>query len=179
LTGLAFSAEEIDECGRNITGLEHMINFRIGLRAADDTLPKRWFDEPNTFGPFKGEKIDRAEFQAMKTRFYAVTGLNSEGLPQHDWHRKLSQVATGFAVEVELPPGTPGVPDGTLIVDEPVDNVVQLRDVIARRLPEAAEQLGDRSLNIAVNDQLLVSGELTAPVRHGDRVTLLPMLGGG
>jgi aldehyde:ferredoxin oxidoreductase len=179
LTGLAFSAEEIDECGRNITGLEHMINFRIGLRAADDTLPKRWFDEPNTFGPFKGEKIDRAEFQAMRTRFYAVTGLNSEGLPQHDWHRKLSQVATGFAVEVELPPGTPGVPDGTLIVDEPVDNVVQLRDVIARRLPEAAEQLGDRSLNIAVNDQLLVSGELTAPVRHGDRVTLLPMLGGG
>ena len=31
--------------------------------AKDDTLPPRWFEEENTFGPFKGEKIDRQQFE--------------------------------------------------------------------------------------------------------------------
>jgi aldehyde:ferredoxin oxidoreductase len=179
LTGVEFTAESVDEAGRNITGLERMLNFRLGLRARDDTLPRRWFEEPNTYGPFQGAQIDRAEFEALKQRFYALTGLNSEGLPKRDWHRRLSQLVTGFAVEVDLPAETPGVPEHALIIDEPVDNVVALRELLARRLPEAADQLADRSLNVAVNDELLISGEGEARVANGDRVTLMPMLGGG
>ena len=60
-----------------------------------------------------------------------------------------------------------------------MDNVVALRELLARRLPEAADQLADRSLNVAVNDELLISGEGEARVANGDRVTLMPMLGGG
>ena len=111
LTGVEFTPETVDEAGRNITGLERMLNFRLGLRARDDTLPRRWFEEPNTYGPFQGAQIDRAEFEALKQRFYALTGLNSEGLPKRDWHRRLSQLVTGFAVEVDLPAETPGVPE--------------------------------------------------------------------
>jgi len=179
LTEVEFTQADVDEAGRNITGLERMINFRIGLRAADDTLPKRWFEEGNTFGPFQGAKIDRAEFEALRGRFYEVTGLNREGLPKHAWHRQLSEIVTGFTVEVDLPAETPGAPEHTLIVDEPVSNVVELREVLARRLPEAAEQLADRALNVAVNDELLIVGEQQAKVANGDRVTLMPMLGGG
>ena len=179
LTGVPFSEEEVREAGRNITGLERMLNFRIGLRAVDDTLPRRWFDEENTYGPFKGAKIDRAEFEALRARFYEVTGLNGEGLPKRAWHRRLSEVVTGFAVEVDLPAGLPGAPEHAVILDEPVSNVVELRDALARRLPEAAAQLGDPSLNVAVNDELLIAGERAARVANGDRVTLMPMLGGG
>ena len=179
LTGVEFTPETVDEAGRNITGLERMLNFRLGLRAKDDTLPRRWFEEPNGFGPFKGAQIDRTEFEALKQRFYTLTGLNSEGLPKRAWHRELSQLVTGFAVEVDLPAETPGVPEHALIIDEPIDNVVALRELLARRLPEAADQLADRSLNVAVNDELLISGEGEARVVNGDRVTLMPMLGGG
>jgi aldehyde:ferredoxin oxidoreductase len=179
LTGVEFSPADVDEAGRNITGLERMINFRIGLRAVDDTLPKRWFEEGNTYGPFEGAKIDRAEFDALKARFYELTGLNSEGLPKRDWHRQLSQVVTGFAIEIDLPAETPGAPEHALILDEPVDNIVELRAALSRRLPEAAEQLADRSLNVAVNDEMTVAGEQEAKVANGDRVTLMPMLGGG
>jgi aldehyde:ferredoxin oxidoreductase len=80
-----------------------MINFRLGLRAKDDTLPPRWFEEGNTYGPFKGEKIDREKFETLKGRFYTLTGLNAEGVPQLEWHEKLARVTTGFAVRVELP----------------------------------------------------------------------------
>ena len=58
LTQLSFNEFQLDEIGRNITGLERMLNFRLGLRQEDDTLPARWFDEPIMVGPFKGEKID-------------------------------------------------------------------------------------------------------------------------
>ena len=50
---------------------------RLGVRRADDTLPERWFEEPISVGAYKGEKIDRAEFDAMLSRFYA-------GLESHD-----------------------------------------------------------------------------------------------
>ncbi len=179
LTGVEFTPEQVIEAGRNITGLERMINSRLGLRAADDTLPKRWFEESNTYGPFKGEKINREEFEALKQRFYAVTGLNEEGVPKTEWHRELAKVITGFAVEVDLPSDLPGAPEHAVIIDEPVDNVIELRDALRRRLPEAAEKLEDRSLSIAVNGEILISGEKETALKNGDQVTLVPMIAGG
>ncbi|MCK9988961.1 MAG: aldehyde:ferredoxin oxidoreductase, partial [Azoarcus sp.] len=128
MTGQPVTAEELDEVGRNITGLEHLLNFRLGLRARDDTLPKRWFEESIDTGPFKGEKIERKEFDAMKARFYELTGLNAEGVPRADWHQQLALAATGFALRVELPRPLPGAPEKSIVIDRPVANVAELRD---------------------------------------------------
>jgi aldehyde:ferredoxin oxidoreductase len=179
LTGSHLTPTDMDEIGRNVTGIEHMLNFRLGLRAKDDTLPQRWFDEENTFGPFKGEKIDRVEFEQMKSRFYALTGLNAEGAPQVEWHEKLAKVITGFALRVELPNDVPGAPEHALVVDEPVANVIELRDALRKRLPEATAALGDRNLNVAVNGEMVLSGEKGTVLRSGDRVTVFPMIAGG
>ena len=179
LTGTHLSPAEMDEIGRNVTGLEHMLNFRLGLRAKDDTLPPRWFDEENTYGPFKGEKIDRTQFEQLKGRFYALTGLNAEGAPQVDWHEQLAKVITGFSVRVELPSDVPGAPEHAIVVDQPVANVIELRDALRKRLPEAGSALGDRNLNVAVNGEMVLSGENSTPLRNGDRVTVFPMIAGG
>lgn len=179
LTGVTMSEADLDEAGRNITGLEHMLNFRLGLRGRDDTLPERWFEEPNLSGPFKGEKIDRAEFARLKARFYALTGLNDESLPKADWHERLSRTATGFAVRVEVPVDTPGAPERVVIVDEPVATVIELREALGRRLPEARDALADRNLNVAVNGEMVIAGESMAPVRNGDLVQIVHMIAGG
>ncbi len=179
LTGVTMSAADLDEAGRNITGLEHMLNFSLGLRGRDDTLPERWFDEPTHSGPFKGERIDRAEFEQLKARFYALTGLNEESLPAADWHEQLSRAATGFAVRVEVPVDTPGAPDRVVIVDEPVATVIELREALARRLPDARDLLADRNLNVAVNGEMVLAGESAAPIASGDRVQLVHMIAGG
>ena len=179
ITGQEFTAEEMEEVGRNVTGLERLINFRIGLRAADDTLPRRWFDEQNTAGPFKGEKIDREKFEELKARFYEVTGLNRNGTPKVEWHEKLADVVTAFKVRVNLPKALPGAPEKVLVLDEPVANVVELREALKRRLPEAAEDLDGVEMNIAVNGTLLLSGEKAALLRSGDEVTLVPAMAGG
>ncbi len=179
LTGEAFTAADLDEAGRNITGLERLLNFRLGLRARDDTLPKRWFEEAITVGPFKGEKVDRAQFESLRSRFYEFTGLNAEGTPAAPWHEKLARTVTGFAVHVELPKPLPGAPEKELIIDEPVTSVTELRQALKRRLPEAATDLDDASLNIAVNGHMLLAGEKAALLHDGDRVALVPIIAGG
>jgi aldehyde:ferredoxin oxidoreductase len=179
LTGMPFDAAELDEIGRHITGLERLLNHRLGLRACDDTLPRRWFEEAIEVGPFAGEKVDRTQFEAMKQRFYAVTGLNAEGVPPADWHEQLATAATGFALRVELPHALPGVAEKTVIIDQPVSTVGELRQAIGRRLPEAREAVGDTTWNVAVNGSLVLSGERNVALRHGDRVALIPSIAGG
>jgi aldehyde:ferredoxin oxidoreductase len=89
VTGLSLTPEALDRVGLNVMGVERLINHRLGVRRADDTLPERWFDEPNTAGAFKGERIDRAEFDAMLSRFYAISNLTEEGVPIDAWRRDL------------------------------------------------------------------------------------------
>lgn len=89
VTGLAFTNEEFEQCGLNVMGVERLVNHRLGMRRKDDTLPERWFEEPNPAGPYKGEKVDRAQFDAMLSRFYEMSRLTSEGVPQEKWRKEL------------------------------------------------------------------------------------------
>src|SRR5262245_47744584 len=89
VTGFEVSPAELDAIGLNITGVERLINARLGVTRADDTLPERWFEEPIQVGTYKGEKIDRAEFDAMLSRFYEISNLDAEGLPNAEWRRQL------------------------------------------------------------------------------------------
>jgi aldehyde:ferredoxin oxidoreductase len=89
VTGLKLDDRELDRIGANIAGVERLINGRLGVSRRDDTLPDRWFDEPIGVGPFKGERIDRDEFDAMLTRFYEISNLTPQGLPRDEWRAEL------------------------------------------------------------------------------------------
>jgi aldehyde:ferredoxin oxidoreductase len=95
VTGFPLTPNELDKIGLNIMGVERLINYRLGVRRKDDTLPDRWFDEPNTYGAYKGEHIDRAEFDAMLSRFYTVSNLNDEGIPVESWRNELQATLGG------------------------------------------------------------------------------------
>jgi aldehyde:ferredoxin oxidoreductase len=45
-------------------------------------------------GPYKGEKIDRNEFDRMLSRFYEISNLTPEGLPRPEWRAELESVLT-------------------------------------------------------------------------------------
>ncbi len=179
LTGLSFNEEQLDEIGRNITGLERMINFRLGLREDDDTLPARWFDEPIKAGPFQGERIDRQQFSALKQRFYQLTGLNREGVPALDWHARLSKVITGYSIRVKLPCALPGAPEQSIIVDEPIAHLGELRQLLRRKLPSAVRILDDPNLNIVINGKMILAGESETDIADGSEVFLISYVSGG
>jgi aldehyde:ferredoxin oxidoreductase len=92
VTGLEFTDRDLDTVGLNIMGVERLINHRLGVRRADDTLPARWFEEPITVGAYKGERIDRTEFDRMLSRFYEISRLSDEGVPVDSWRAELEGV---------------------------------------------------------------------------------------
>jgi aldehyde:ferredoxin oxidoreductase len=92
VTGLRFETSDLDEVGLNIMGVERLINQRLGVGRKDDTLPERWFEEPIRVGAYASEKIDRREFDAMLSRFYAISRLNEDGVPEAAWRRELVQL---------------------------------------------------------------------------------------
>jgi aldehyde:ferredoxin oxidoreductase len=89
VTGLQFGADELNAMGQNVMGVERLINARLGVRREHDTLPDRWFDEPVQVGPYKGEKIDRGEFDGILTRFYEISNLDEQGHPRAEWRAEL------------------------------------------------------------------------------------------
>jgi aldehyde:ferredoxin oxidoreductase len=92
VTGLEFTPAALGDIGHNVMGVERLINGRLGVGRGHDTLPDRWFDEPVTVGQYAGERIDRAEFERMLTRFYEISGLDEDGRPQGAWADRLREV---------------------------------------------------------------------------------------
>jgi aldehyde:ferredoxin oxidoreductase len=95
VTGFVLTPAQLDGIGLNVMGVERLINHRLGVRRTDDTLPDRWFDEPNRHGAYKGEQIDRAEFDAMLSRFYEISNLTDEGIPVEGWRSELEATLGG------------------------------------------------------------------------------------
>ncbi len=82
-TGLEFAETELREVGRRVIDLERQINLEFGRTRADDTLPKRYFDDPMPGRATKGHHIDREKFQNMLDEYYAARGWDEQGnLPE-------------------------------------------------------------------------------------------------
>jgi len=77
--GATFSVEELREIGRRMVDLERAFNNREGVCRPDDTLPRRYFDEPLPHGVAKGHHIDREKFRGMLDRYYRLRGWDDEG----------------------------------------------------------------------------------------------------
>src|SRR5262249_55334337 len=95
VTGFALTPEDLDRVGLNIMGVERMINHRLGVTRKDDTLPDRWFDEPNPYGKYNGEHIDRTELAAMLSGFYRISNLTDDGVPVETWRAELESALGG------------------------------------------------------------------------------------
>ena len=82
--GLEYSLEGLRQVGRRVLDTERMINADLGLGRADDTLPKRYFDDPMPARVTKGHHIDRQAFEGMLDEYYAERGWDEQGrVPLH------------------------------------------------------------------------------------------------
>lgn len=80
-TGLEFSKDELFAVGRRVVDLERLINYREkGITRKDDTLPKRYFDEPMPSARARGSYISREGFNKMLDEYYQLCGWDKEGM---------------------------------------------------------------------------------------------------
>ena len=82
-TGWALTGEDVRRVGERIVNLERLFNARQGLTRADDTLPKRFLEEPLAEdNPSAGAVL---RLQPMLDEYYETRGWDLEtGLPTQE-----------------------------------------------------------------------------------------------
>jgi aldehyde:ferredoxin oxidoreductase len=78
-TGLKLDETGLRKISSNIQNATRNFNLREGITPKDDTLPKRFFDEP--LGK-EGKTIRREDLQKMLKEYYALRRWSSEGVPK-------------------------------------------------------------------------------------------------
>ncbi len=77
-TGLKLDEKSLRKISSTIQDETRRFNLREGVTPKEDTLPKRFFDEP--LGK-DGKTIRREELHKMLQDYYALRGWSSEGIP--------------------------------------------------------------------------------------------------
>lgn len=81
VTGLAFSLEELMQCGERIFNLKRLFNVQCGASRKDDILPTRILDEKRGSG---GAADNLPPLDKMLDEYYAYRGWDSNGIPTPD-----------------------------------------------------------------------------------------------
>jgi aldehyde:ferredoxin oxidoreductase len=78
VTGVGYTFPECLKNGERIWNVQKLFNLKAGLTAADDTLPKRFLEEPAPGGPGKGLVVD---LDKMLKDYYELRGWDKNGVP--------------------------------------------------------------------------------------------------
>lgn len=88
-TGLPITPKELKTIGERIYTLERMMLLQEGISRKEDTLPKRYFEEPIPEGPAQGEVILKEEFDRMLDENYRLHGWDENGVPRKETLKRL------------------------------------------------------------------------------------------
>ncbi|MDI9644344.1 MAG: aldehyde ferredoxin oxidoreductase family protein [Candidatus Verstraetearchaeota archaeon] len=82
VTGFGYTFQELVDVAERILDLERAFNVRTGIRRKDDTLPRRFLEEPIPEGPSQGMYTDEPTLNRMLDEFYALKGWDpGTGIP--------------------------------------------------------------------------------------------------
>ena len=86
-TGFDLSVDELMMVGERIWNMERKFNQDAGIEPSEDTLPKRFFEEPAKEGPNKG-KVH--QLHKLLPKYYELRGWTAEGRPTPEKLAELS-----------------------------------------------------------------------------------------
>ena len=81
-TGRQAAPDIFDQVGERIWNLTRRFNLAHGMDPAEDTLPRRFVQEPLPDGPARGHKISEADMAVMRSAYYAARGWDASGRPE-------------------------------------------------------------------------------------------------
>ena len=82
VTGLQYTADEVQQVGERINTLAKAFNVKSGLTRDDDTLPERLMTEPLKGGASKGQLISKDDLKLMLDEYYEARGWDvNTGIP--------------------------------------------------------------------------------------------------
>jgi len=88
-TGRKWSVDELVLLGERVWNQVRLFNLREGFTRGDDTLPKRFMEEPLPGGPYQGHMVTASELEQLLDDYYSARGWSKNGAPEFD---KLTQL---------------------------------------------------------------------------------------
>jgi aldehyde:ferredoxin oxidoreductase len=79
-SGWRYKESDIRDVGRRVIDIERLFNYKHGMTKKDDSLPKRYFDDPSKLKVAKGHHVDRKEFAATLDKYYKLRGWDKNGV---------------------------------------------------------------------------------------------------
>lgn len=89
MTGLKFSAEDLQQLGEKISNLTRMYNIKNGRTGKDDSLPPRLHKEKHLSGIFKDQFLTEEKFAEWCGLYYKERGWDEAGIPTDEKLRQL------------------------------------------------------------------------------------------
>jgi aldehyde:ferredoxin oxidoreductase len=80
-TGRDWTVEKLNTLGERIWNQIRIFNLREGFSRSDDTLPRRFMEEPLPSGPYKGHMITKDDLNQLLDDYYKYRGWNEDGAP--------------------------------------------------------------------------------------------------
>ena len=77
-TGLDYTFEDALKIGERIWNLQRLFNLQAGLIKEDDTIPKRFLEEPAKGGPNAGNAYDPADLKKLLDEYYDLRGWDKD-----------------------------------------------------------------------------------------------------
>jgi aldehyde:ferredoxin oxidoreductase len=81
VTGISFTAKDIERIGERVNNLARLFNIREGLTRKDDSMPWRLVNEEIKEGGSKGHLYSQKELDEMLDEYYAARGWDKSGTP--------------------------------------------------------------------------------------------------
>ncbi|RLA90718.1 MAG: aldehyde:ferredoxin oxidoreductase [Deltaproteobacteria bacterium] len=78
-TGMKFTEDDLRKISANIQNTTRSFNLREGITKKDDTLPKRFFEEPQKDS---GKVFKREDFEKLLDEYYELRNWSKEGIPK-------------------------------------------------------------------------------------------------
>ena len=97
LTGLQFTATEVEAVGERVNNLARVFNILSGFTREDDTFPERILTEPLKAGNSKGQYIPKEDLDKMLDEYYEARGWTKKGVPTEE---KLKSLGLEKAAEM-------------------------------------------------------------------------------
>jgi len=98
ITGLSFTADEVQRVGERLNNLAKAFNMREGFTRADDTFPERLMTEPLKDGGSKGQLISKDDLKKMLDEYYTERGWDTQtGVPTR---AKLEELGLGAVADL-------------------------------------------------------------------------------
>ncbi len=92
VTGWDMKLDEFLKVGERTYNLKRVFNITCGATKSDDTLPKRFLEEPLSDGGSKGQIV---ELELMLKKYYEERGWTENGIPKEE---KLNELDLSFAI---------------------------------------------------------------------------------